>query len=184
MTTPRIEALDPARTTGKAKDLLAQVEAKLGLVPNLMRTLANSPAALEGYLALSGALARGRLGAGLREQVALAVAERNGCDYCLAAHTALGTMAGLRPDEVEAARDGAARDPKAAAALRFATAVLDGRGEVSAEEFARVREAGFDAGQIAELVAEVALNVLTNYFNKAARVVVDFPRVAARARVS
>jgi uncharacterized peroxidase-related enzyme len=177
MSKPRIEALDPARTTGKPKDLLDRVQAKLGLVPNLMRTLAHSPAALEGYLALNGALAAGRLGARLREQVALAVAESNACDYCLAAHAALGRMAGLLPDQIEAARDGAAKDPKAAAALRFARAVLDGRGEIPDEEFVRVQEAGFDDGQVAELVAEVALNVLTNYFNKAARVVIDFPRV-------
>lgn len=177
MTKPRIEALDPARATGKAKELLDKVHAKLGLVPNLMRTLARSPAALEGYLALNGALAGGRLGARLREQVALAVAEANSCDYCLAAHATLGKMAGLVPEQIAAARDGAAEDSKAAVALRFARAILEGRGDVADEEFARVRAAGFDDGQVAELVAEVALNVLTNYFNKAARVVVDFPRV-------
>jgi AhpD family alkylhydroperoxidase len=149
-----------------------------------MRTLAHSPAALEGYLSLSGALAGGRLGGRLREQVALAVADANACDYCLAAHSALGKAAGLSVDEIRAARGGEAEDPRATAALQFARAVLKGRGEVGDREFARVREAGFDDGQIAELVAEVALNVLTNYFNKAARVVVDFPRAEARSAVA
>lgn len=177
MTRPRIEALDPARTAGKAKDLLGKVQAKLGLVPNLMRTLANSPAALEGYLALSGALAGGRLGAKLREQVALSVAESNDCGYCLAAHATLGKLAGLEADEIAAARAGEARDARDAAALRFARAVVEARGDVPDAELARVRAAGFDDGQIAELVSEVALNVLTNYFNRVAHTAVDFPRV-------
>lgn len=176
MRKPLIPALDPAHAMGKAKVLLDKVHATLGFVPNLMRTLAHSPAALEGYLALSGALSGGRLGSRLREQIALAVAEANACGYCLAAHTALGKMAGLGPDEIAAARVGDARDTKEAAALRFARRVVEGRGEVAEDEFARVRAAGFDDGQVAEILAEVALNVFTNYLNKATRVVIDFPR--------
>jgi uncharacterized peroxidase-related enzyme len=183
MQAPRIDPVEPARTTGKAKDFLEEVQARLGAVPNFVKTLAHSPAALEGYLALSRALAGSRLGARLREQVALAVAEANRCDYCLAVHSVLGKGAGLSPDEIAASRAGDASDAKAAAALRFARAVLRGRGDVEDEEFARVRAAGFDEGQITEIIVEVALHVLTNYFNKAMRVVVDFPQPAALSPV-
>ncbi len=92
---PRLNAVDPARATGKAKDFLDAVKAKLGLTPNMMRTMAGSPAVLEGYLSFGTALGGGSLPPGLREQIALAVAEANRCDYCLSAHTALGRLAGL-----------------------------------------------------------------------------------------
>jgi AhpD family alkylhydroperoxidase len=143
-----------------------------------MRTLAVSPAALDGYLALSGALARGRLGAKLGEHLALAVAERNACDSCLSAHTYVGThVARLSEEDVAAARQGRADDARSAAALRFALAVLDGRGEVADAEVAAAREAGLTDAELAEVVAHVALNVLTNFFNKAAGVEIDFPVV-------
>lgn len=174
---PRLTAIDPAHATGKARELLDLVKSKIGLTPNMMRTMANSSAVLQGYLDFSGALQAGALAPRLREQIALAVGETNACDYCLAAHTTLGKMAGLREAEILASRELAAADPKERAALRFAAALLDGRGEVPDAEFARLRGAGFGEGEIAEIIAHVALNVFTNYFNKAARVVVDFPRI-------
>ncbi len=180
VSTPRLNAVDPALATGKAKDLLAGVQATLGLTPNMMRTMANSPAVLEGYLQFGAALGKGALRAGLREQIALAVAQANECDYCLSAHSALGRMAGLSADELTASRDASAGDPKAEAALQFAVAVVAARGAVSDTQFAAVRAAGFTDGEIAEILAHVALNVFTNYFNKAALTVVDFPVVHAR----
>ena len=181
---PRLKAIDPTQATGKAKDLLDAVRKKRGLVPNMMRTMANAPVVLEGYLGLSGALGAGQLGPGLREQIALAVAEANGCEYCLAAHTAIGKMVKLPAGEMTSARGATSADPKAAAALAFAVALVEGRGAVSDEAFARVRRAGFGDGEIAEIVAHVSLNVLTNYFNRATEVVVDFPRVASPTRRS
>jgi uncharacterized peroxidase-related enzyme len=178
-TMPRLNAVDPARATGQAKDLLAAVKAQLGLTPNMMRTMATSPAVLEGYLSLGTALAGGSLPARLREQIALAVAEANGCDYCLSAHTALGRLAGLKDDEIARSREGASIDPKSEAVLRFAVAVVAGKGNVSDEEFAQVRGAGFSDGEIAEILAHVAINTFTNYFNKAAGTAIDFPRVEA-----
>jgi uncharacterized peroxidase-related enzyme len=174
---PRLNAVDPTRATGRARELLDAVKAKLGLTPNLMRTLACSPAALEGYLSFGQALSGGSLPARLREQIALAVAEANRCDYCLSAHTALGRLAGLRDEEIASSREAATADPRADAALKFALAVLDGRGSVSDQEFARVRAAGFLDGEVAEIVAHVAINIFTNYFNKAAETAIDFPRV-------
>lgn len=157
----------------------AAVEKQLGVVPNMMRTMAQSPRLLEGYLALSGALRRGLLPAPLQEQLALAVAEANACDYCLSAHTALGRRAGLSDEQLTASREGRAADAKSNAALQFALAVLRKRGDVSDEELGDVRAAGFSEAEIAEIIAHVALNVLTNYFNRAARTEIDFPRVAA-----
>ena len=176
---PRLKAIDPTQATGKAKDLLAVVKTKLGLVPNMMRTMANAPVVLEGYLGLSGALGAGQLSPGLREQLALAVAEANSCEYCLAAHTAIGKMVKLPDAEISAARGATSADPKTTAALAFAVALLEGRGAVTDQACARVRRVGFSNGEIAEIIAHVALNVRTNYFNKATEVVIDFPRVAA-----
>lgn len=155
------------------------IEKQLGVVPNMMRTMAQSPRVLEGYLALSGALSRGLLPATLQEQIALAIAEANACNYCLSAHTALGRRAGLSDEQLTASREGRAAGAKANAALQFALAVLWRRGGVSNEELSHVRAAGFSDAEIAEIIAHVAVNVLTNYFNRAADTEIDFPRVAA-----
>jgi uncharacterized peroxidase-related enzyme len=164
-----------------ARPLLEAVHKQLGVVPNLFRLVANSPAALEGYLGMSGALAKGALPAATRERIALAVAEFNGCDYCLSAHSYLGrNLAKLDAAEIEANRAGGSHDPKAAAAVAFAVQVLRQRGHVSDDELGLVRAAGYDDAQIVEIVQHVALNTWTNYVNSVARTVVDFPVVAAR----
>lgn len=172
----RIPAIDPTHATGPNVPLFAAVKAKLGLVPNLMRTLAQSPSVLEGYLGLGSTLAKGVLPAAVREQLALAVGEANECEYCLSAHTLLGKGAGLSPDDILAARRGEAADPKVAALLQFARAVVATRGKVSDAQVAAVRAAGAVEAEIIEVVAHVALNVLTNYTNNVAQTVVDFPR--------
>lgn len=173
---PRLPAIDPSTATGKAKSLLEGVQKKLGVTPNMVRVMAGSPAVLQGYLDLNSALAAGSLGAQLREQIALTVAEANGCDYCLAAHAALGRRAGLDDAEIAAARRGSASDQKRAAALRLARALVENRGRVTDSDVARVRAAGYTDGEILEIIAEVNLNVLTNYVNLFAQTEVDFPR--------
>lgn len=174
---PRIEAIDPKEATGKARELLDGVKAKIGSVPNLMRTFANSPAALEGYLNFSGALGSGSLSARLREQIALAVADANNCEYCLSAHTAIGKMVGLNENELIASRRASSTDARTDAALKFAHQIVVKRGEVLDSEVQAVREAGYNDGEIVEIVANVALNIFTNYFNHIARTTVDFPKV-------
>lgn len=171
----RIPTIDPTTATGPSAPLFSAVKAKLGVVPNLMRTFAQSPAALEAYLGFSGTLAKGVLPAAVREQLALTIGEANECEYCLSAHTLLGKGAGLSPDAIMAARRGGAVDDKVSALLRFARAVLDARGKVSDEQLATVRAAGATDAEIVEVVAHVALNVLTNYTNNVAQTVVDFP---------
>ncbi|MGL4419809.1 MAG: carboxymuconolactone decarboxylase family protein, partial [Gemmataceae bacterium] len=161
----RLNQIAPESATGKAKELLDAVKGKLGLVPNMTRAMANAPAVLNGYLQLSGALGQGELPAKSREQIALAIAQANGCDYCLAAHTALGKMTGLTSDQIRDSRHGTAVDPQTDTLIRFARTVVDTKGRVSGADLQTVREAGYDDGTIAEVVAHVALNVFTNYFN-------------------
>lgn len=169
-------------TPAAAHPLLEAVRKQLGVVPNLFRTVAHSPAALEGYLGLSAALAKGALPAATRERVALAVAQINGCGYCLAAHSFLGkNLAKLDEAEIAANRRGRSNDPKADAAVRFAAAVVRERGHVGDEAVRAVRAAGYDEAQIVEIVMHVALNTWTNYLNEVAQTEVDFPQAPALA---
>lgn len=179
---PRLTNVDPLEATGKAKELLDAVQDSLGVTPNMTRTMATAPALLEGYLGLSGALGAGLLPASLRERIALAVAQYNECGYCLAAHSYIGTnMAGLSNDDVAAARGFTAEDDRIAAVLRFAVRILDSHGGVADTDLDAIRAAGYGDAEIAEIVGHVALNVLTNYFNRLGDVEVDFPAIAARA---
>jgi uncharacterized peroxidase-related enzyme len=164
-----------------AQPLLNGVKAKLGSVPNLFRLLAVSPAALEGYLGLSGALGKGSLDARTRERIALAVAEFNGCGYCTSAHAFIGkNMAGLTDAEIAANRNGSSTDARAAAAVSFAVRVVETRGQVSDADVASIRLAGYSDAEVVEIVLHVALNTLTNYVNEVAETSIDFPAVKAR----
>jgi uncharacterized peroxidase-related enzyme len=174
----RITAVNPGEATGKTKQLLDGVQAKLGMTPNLMKTLAASPAALEAYLNFGAALGSGHLDAKFREEIALAVAQANSCEYCLSAHSAIGKMVGLKTEEIAASREAHSADAKGDAGLQFVQALVVQRGMVSDQALAQVRAAGFSDGDIAEIVANVSINILTNYFNHVARTDVDFPRVA------
>jgi uncharacterized peroxidase-related enzyme len=170
--------VDPTTATGITAELLAAVQANLGVTPNMTKAMANSPAVLKSYLEFAGALSGGTLRPAVREQLALAIAQSNSCAYCLSAHTYLGEhVAKLSADEITQARSGEASDPKVSALLRFAVAVNVGHGSVSAADFVAVRQAGATDAEIAETIGHVALNVLTNYFNKAADVAIDFPVV-------
>ena len=157
------------------------MEKQLGVVPNLFRLLATSPAVLEGYLGFSRGIGR-RLDGKARERIALAVAEVNGCDYCLSAHTYLGlNVAKLSESEIAAARRGGSSDSKADAAVRFAASLARARGNGVDAELAAVKAAGFSEPQVIEIVAIVAENVFTNLINNVARTDIDFPVVHAKA---
>ena len=165
-----------------SRPLLEAVNKQLGVLPNLFRLVANSPAALEGYLGLNGALGKGHLPAPTRERIALAVAEINGCSYCLSAHTYLGkNLAKLDDAEMTANRNGASNDPKADAAVRFAAKITRERGHISEEDLAAVKKAGYDDAQVIEIVLHVALNTWTNYINEVAKTDIDFPVINAKA---
>ena len=174
----RIIAVNPAETTGKTKRLLDGVQAKLGMTPNLMKTLAAAPAALEAYLSFGAALGTGVLDAKFREQISIAVAQANSCEYCLSAHATIGKMVGLTPEEIAGSREAHAQDAKHDAGLQFAQTIVVQRGEVSDAAVASVGKAGYTDGEITEIVANVAVNIFTNYFNLVAQTEVDFPRVS------
>ena len=164
-----------------SRPLLEAVKQQLGIAPNLFRLVSNSPAALEGYLSLSGALAKGALPAPTRERIALAVAEINSCSYCLSAHTYLGkNLAKLDDAEITANRNGSSNDAKAEAAVKFAVRVARERGHVSEADLRADKSAGYNDAQVIEMVLHVALNTWTNYINEVAKTDIDFPVVTAR----
>lgn len=174
----RVQLIDSNTTTPNRQSLLEQVHKAFGATPNMFKAVANSPAALKSMWGAFGALGSGVLGAKLGEQIAVAIADRNRCEYCLAAHTVLGKGAGVSAEDMAAAQAGRSADPKTAAALAFALKVVNNRAQLSDADFAALRSAGFDDEHIVEILAHVALNIFTNYVNVAFDVPVDFPKVA------
>jgi uncharacterized peroxidase-related enzyme len=140
--------------------------------------MANSPAILKGYLDFSNALSKGNLSPKFREQVALAVSEVNDCQYCLAAHSAIGRSVGLSEEAIGDSRRGESPDTKEATALAFTRKVVLDRGWVTDEDVAKLRKVGFTEGDIVELIANISLTLFTNYFNHVAQTEVDFPAVS------
>lgn len=176
----RVPLVDRTAATGSVRTVLDQIHGAFGATPNMFRAVANSPAALQSMWAAFGALGGGVIGAALGEQIAVAVANRNACDYCLAAHTALGRKAGVSGDDLAAAQSGESADPRTAAVLRFALKLVNERGQVDAADVQALRDHGWSDEHIVEIVAHVALNLFTNYVNVALAVPVDFPGVKLR----
>lgn len=175
-----VNLIEPTQASADRAAVLAQIQQAFGTVPNMFRAVANSPAALRSLWGFFGALGGGTLPAKLGEQIAVAVADRNQCTYCLAAHTALGRKAGATAEEMAAAQAGRATDDKTAEALRFALKLVELRGQVDADDVRRLRAVGFTDEGVVEIVAHVALNLFTNYVNVALDVPLDFPKVALR----
>jgi uncharacterized peroxidase-related enzyme len=173
----RVQLLTAATSPTDSKAVLDQIHSAFGVTPKMFQAVANSPAALKSMWGSFGALGGGVLGAKLGELLAVAIANRNSCEYCLAAHTALGRKAGATADEIADAQVGKANEPRTAAALNFALKVVNNRGKVSEADFASLRTAGYDDQAVVEILAHVALNVFTNYINVALDVPVDFPSV-------
>ena len=169
--------VDPESAEGRPKELLDAVRASLGAMPNMAATMARS-SGLDDWLGLSRALRRGSIAAANGERIALGVAEANECAYCLSVHSYLSAnVVGLERDEIERARHFESTDPKAAELLAFAAAVVRTKGGVSDGDIEAAREAGLFDAELSDVVGHVAVNVLTNYFNRAFEVEVDFPRV-------
>jgi len=175
LTLPTVET-----ATGSTREMFNALEKGLGMVPNMALAMSTAPVVLQSWLQFNGAISAGRLPGPIREQIALLTAELNGCSYCLSAHTALGGAVGLTADEIDGARDGASSDPRTAAALSFTRSVVEQRGGVAASELDQLRDAGFDDGEIVEIVGAIALNLFTNVFNRTFDVDIDFPRVEPR----
>ena len=178
----RIELLTAATAPAASQPVLAQIEGAFGATPNMFRAVSNSPAALKSMWGSFGALGTGTLDAKLGEQIAVAIADATGCEYCLAAHTALGRKAGATSADMSAAQAGQSDDPKTAAALRFASRVVEHRAHIAADDVKALHAAGFDDGEVMEIMAHIALNLFTNYVNVAFAVPLDFPHVKLRAK--
>ncbi|MCI3244184.1 MULTISPECIES: carboxymuconolactone decarboxylase family protein [Streptomyces] len=159
--------IEPADATGEVADLYDQLQTTIGVVPNMVRYMANSPAVVKAWMTLSGALDGGVLPAAVRHRLALTSAEYNRCTYCLSAHTFLAkNVAKLDQAEIDHARDAASDDPHTDAVLKLSDALARGRGSVADEDIKEARAAGVTDAEIAEIIANLALNVLTNYFNR------------------
>jgi uncharacterized peroxidase-related enzyme len=172
----RIQPVDPDQVTGTIGQFFAEIRTKFALVPNLFRVLATAPAALEGLIGLTAALAGGALDERTREQLALAVAESNLCPYCLGAHTAMATQIGLSQAEIDDAIRASAANLRTDAILKLARSIVVQRGELTDEDLARARATGVSDGEIVETVANVALNIFENYMSHVARIPIDFRR--------
>ena len=177
----RIRPIDPATVTGAVHAQLEGTRKSLGSTPNMFLTAAQSPAALTALNGFFGALGKGALGGKVGERIAIAVAQENGCEYCLSAHTALGGMHGVETAELAAARHGQSHEPKAQAALDLALAIVATRGKIDTAALSAAHNAGLADGEIVEVVAHVALNIFTNYLNNVAQTEIDFPLVELAA---
>ncbi len=175
-----VSLAEPDSTTSTVQDQLSEIQAAFGVVPAMFRAVANSPAALTSMWGSFRAFGGGTLGPALSEQIAVAVANRNSCEYCLAAHTALGRKAGVSREAMQAAQTGESDDARTGALLRFALELVEQRGQVAADDLQSLRRHGWTDEQIVEVIGQVALNLFTNYVNIALDVPVDFPAVAFR----
>lgn len=172
--------INPEDTSGDRKAMFDQINGAFGVVPNMFKTIGNSHAALESMWTSFGALGKGKLGAKLGEQLAVMIADINRCEYCLSAHTVLGSMAGATEQEMSEAQAGQSSDPRTQAALDFAAKLVKERANIAKEDVDTVRNAGFSDEEIAEILAHVALNIFTNYTNVAFDVEIDFPKISLR----
>lgn len=176
----RIDALDPSQAPAPSQEMLAAVAKKLGMAPNVFRTMAHSPAVLKAFLGFGEAMAGGSINAQLGEQIALTVAGRNHCDYCASAHTVIGKGTGLSQEEMASNLQGGSADAKVQAALKFTSQVVESRGQIADADLQAVRDAGYSEAEIVEMIAHVSINIFTNYLNIVAGTDVDFPVVNSR----
>ncbi|OYP31590.1 carboxymuconolactone decarboxylase family protein [Rhodopirellula sp. MGV] len=171
----RLPHVSVEQADAKVRPLYDAIQSKLGMVPNMMQVMGNSAATLSAYLQFSGQLATGVLTAKQRELIALSVGQANECGYCLAAHSALGKHAGLSGEQIADARRGSSVDSKDDALVKFARAIVQKQGFVSSHDLADIRSHGFGEDAVTEIIANVALNLFTNYFNHVADTEIDFP---------
>ena len=174
----RINLVTKDTANADQSELLDAIQAKLGMVPNFLKVLANSPAALRAFLGLHAIAETGSLDPQTRERIAVSIAQGNSCEYCLSAHSAIGRKAGLSNAELAANRAGSSLDAKAAEAVVFAQALNTHLGEVTQAEIDAVRKAGYGDAEIVEIIAHVGMNILTNLVGKASQVDIDFPKVS------
>jgi uncharacterized peroxidase-related enzyme len=180
----RIEPLTIENASPAGAEILGAIKGKIGMVPNIYAAMAHSPAALGAKLAFDEAFGKSSLSAAVKEQLAMVIAGTNNCDYCASAHTAIGKGAGVDADELKNNLSGNASDPKVQAILTLAKSIVTNRGNISDTELSDARNAGIAEGEVVEIIAAVAINTFTNYFNHIAATEIDFPVVRTAAAVS
>lgn len=173
----RINVVERDSANPEQTELFDAIQGQLGMVPNFLKVFANSPAALSGFLGLHGIAGAGSLDPQTRERIALTLAQKNSCQYCVSAHTAIGRKAGLSSAEMDANRAGTSQDAKAALAVKFSQALIEHKGEVTNDEIQELRDAGYSESDIVEIIAHTGMNFLTNLIGKVSRVSIDFPTV-------
>jgi alkylhydroperoxidase family enzyme len=175
----RIQSIDPKNAEGKTRELFDQVQSTFGMIPNTARVMANSPAVLESFLAISDAMGQAKIGQKLLNQVKLSTSDSNSCDYCTSILSAVAPSAGLSAADILNSRRKTAEDAKSRVALQFADSVLQNAGKISNEDLAEVRQAGFDDGEIVEIAVSVVLGCFTNFLNNMALTEIDVPKAPA-----
>ncbi len=173
---PRIPPVQIASAPEKLRPLFEGLKKKLGSVPNLFATIGQSPQALQALLGAMDALSEGALSAREVEQVNLLTSELNGCAYCVSAHGALGKLAGLSPDDTEAARAGRGATEREQAILALVRRVVRSGGAGAGTDLARAREAGLSDAELVEVLAHVSLKSFTNAVAILAQTDIDFPK--------
>lgn len=173
----RINIVTNENANTEQQELFAAINKQLGMIPNFLKILANSPTALKAFLGLHSITGDGSLDPLTKERIALTLAEQNECQYCVSAHTAIGRKVGLSGEEINANRAGTSEDEKAAVAVKFARALAEHRGEVTSAEILEIRNAGYSDSDIVEIITHVGMNMLTNILGKASQVEIDFPKV-------
>lgn len=172
---PRLNTVTVESASSPAKEMLTAINEKYGMVPNTFKGIANSAPALQSLIGLVSPMDDYSLDAQEREVITLTVSQHNGCEYCIAAHTALGKMAGLSEEETVNIRLGKPSNAKHKALVDFTKAMIDAKGAVSEDQLSRFKDAGYNDGSVAEVVAIVAYKIFSNYFNNANHTDVDFP---------
>lgn len=175
----RLNSVQPENAEALAKELLDTVQQAFGTIPNAAKVMANSPAVLQSFLGFSTAMGEARIGEKLHNQIKLNTSENNECEYCTSILSAVAPTAGLSAAEVLVGRTGQAEDTRIKAALTFANDVLETRGKVTDDQLASVKSAGFDDGQIVEVIASVVLGCFTNFLNNVADTQLDVPPAEA-----
>ncbi|MBI4547410.1 MAG: carboxymuconolactone decarboxylase family protein [Ignavibacteriae bacterium] len=176
----RIKKVELEKASAEQKELLEGIKNKIGKVPNIYAGIAQSTAALKAYLSFADNLQKGMLDGKTREIIALAVAQYNGCDYCLSAHSFMGSkMFGMTEQQIRDFRLGKASDPKTQALLTFVIKVVDQRGGIDDSDYQQIRGAGYSEAEIVEILANIVQTIFTNYFNHIAQTEIDFPVVSA-----
>ncbi len=175
--TSRIKPIEADNASKEQNEVLNLINQKFGRIPNIFALMANSPQSIKGYLAFNEALSNGVLSPQIRERIAIVVAETHLCEYCLSAHVAIAKQIGLDDAEIMKARQVQSQEPKIDAMLGFARNLLLRKADLPESDYSDLKATGVTDAEITEIIANVALNVFTNYFNHVAKTEVDFPKV-------